>query len=171
VSFLELAKKRCSVRRFLPKEVEDEKLMQVLEAARVAPSACNLQPWHIIVAKNPKVRQQLYESYPRDWFAEVPVVLVVCVDRAQSWKRADGKDYGDVDIAIAVDHMTLAAADLGLGTCWLGAFDVEKCSRALQLPRNLEPLVMLPLGYPKQTESPERHKTRRKSLEEFVRWE
>ena len=81
------------------------------------------------------------------------------------------KDYGDVDIAIAVDHMTLAAADLGLGTCWLGAFDVEKCSRALQLPRNLEPLVMLPLGYPKQTESPERHKTRRKSLEEIVRWE
>ena len=140
MSFLELAKKRCSVRRFLPKEVEDEKLMQVLEAARVAPSACNLQPWHIIVAKNPKVRQQLYESYPRDWFAEVPVVLVVCVDRAQSWKRADGKDYGDVDIAIAVDHMTLAAADPGLGTCWLGAFD-EKC-RALQPPRNLEPLML-----------------------------
>jgi nitroreductase len=171
MSFLDLAKKRCSVRSYLPKEVEREKLLQVLEAARIAPSACNLQPWQIIVVQNPEKKMELYESYPRQWFAEAPVILVICGDHNQSWKRHDGKDFADIDIAIAVDHITLAAADLGLGTCWIGAFDEKKCRKALQLPQHLEPIAMLPLGYPEKTESPERHKTRRKSLDEIVTWD
>lgn len=69
------------------------------------------------VIRDQQKKEALYEAYPRDWFVKAPVILVICVDRTQSWKRGDGKDYGDVDIAIAVDHMTLAAADLGLGTC------------------------------------------------------
>lgn len=171
MGFLDVAKKRCSVRSFLSKEVDKEKLLQVLEAARIAPSACNLQPWKIIVVENTQTKMKLYESYPRDWFAEAPIILVVCADRKQSWKRRDGKDYGDVDVAIAVDHMTLAAADLGLGTCWIGAFDDAKCRRVLQLPQHLEPIAMLPLGYPAKVESPERHVTRRKSLDEIVQWD
>jgi len=171
MSFLDIAKERCSVRSYLPREVEEEKLLQVLEAARVAPSACNLQPWQIIVARDPQLKAELAKAYPRDWFVKAPVILVACCDHSQSWKRFDGKDYSDVDIAIATDHMTLAAADLGLGTCWLGAFDPEKCRKALNLPQYVEPVVMLPLGYPAQTDSPDRHRTRRKSLGEIVRWD
>ena len=151
MDFIEIAKKRCSVRSFLPKEVEKDKILQVLEAARIAPSACNLQPWQIIVVQESQLKLELYESYPRDWFAKAPVVLVLCVDHAQSWKRHDGTDYGIVDIEIAADHMTLAATDLGLGPCWLGAFDAVKGSKALQLPQYLEPVIMLPLGYPART--------------------
>ncbi|HHY82826.1 MAG TPA: nitroreductase [Clostridiales bacterium] len=171
MSFLDVAKKRCSVRNYLPKDVEEEKLLKVLEAARVAPSACNLQPWQIIVVRDFQLKLELYESYPREWFAKAPVILVVCVDHSQSWKRFDGKDYGDVDATIAADHMTLAAADLGLGTCWIGAFDANKCRKALDLPGHMEPIAMLPLGYPAKTDSPDRHETRRKSLDEIIRWE
>src|SRR5690554_3223434 len=171
MDFLDLARKRCSVRSFLPREVEREKLLQVLEAARIAPSACNLQPWRIIVVEDSEKKMKLYESYQRDWFVKAPVILVICADHNQSWKRRDGKDFADIDIAIAVDHMTLAAANLGLGTCWIGAFDEVKCRKALQLPKHLELVAMLPLGYPEKTESPERHKTSRKSLEEIVKWE
>ena len=171
MGFLEVAKKRCSVRSFLPREVEREKLLQVLEAARVAPSAVNLQPWQIVVVQDTQLKLELYEAYPRDWFAKAPIVLVLCVDHAVSWKRHYGKDYGDVDAAIAADHITLAAADLGLGTCWIGAFDETKCRKALNLPPNMEPVVMLPMGYPAKTDSPDRHQIRRKSLEEIVRWQ
>ena len=169
MSFLDIAKKRCSVRSYLPREVEEEKLLQVLEAARIAPSACNMQPWQIFAARDPQLKADLVKAYPRDWFARVPVILVICCDHSQSWKRQnDNKDYGDVDIAIATDHMTLAAADLGLGTCWLGAFDPEICRKALNLPQYMEPVVMMPLGYPAQTDSADRHRTRRKPLEDIV---
>jgi nitroreductase len=170
MSFLDIAKKRCSVRDFQPREVEEETLLQVLEAARVAPSACNLQPWQIYVVRDVQMKMELLEAYPRDWFRKAPVILVVCSDHTQSWKRHDGKDYSDVDAAIAADHMTLAAADLGLGTCWLGAFDAVKCRKALNLPQYMEPVVILPLGFPAEMESPDRHLTRRKALEEIVRW-
>ena len=162
--------KRGSVRSFLSKEVDMKSCCKYwkLQELLLLPVT---QPWKIIVVENTQTKMKLYESYPRDWFAEAPIILVVCADRKQSWKRRDGKDYGDVDVAIAVDHMTLAAADLGLGTCWIGAFDDAKCRRVLQLPQHLEPIAMLPLGYPAKVESPERHVTRRKSLDEIVQWD
>ena len=170
MSFLDIARKRCSVRSFLPKEVEEEKLLEVLEAARVAPSSSNFQPLQIYVVQNSQLKMELYETYPREWMAKAPVILVFCVDRSQSWKRYDGKDYGDVDLAIAADHVTLAAADLGLGTCWLGAFHVGKCRKALQLPDSIEPVVIMPIGYPSKLDSPKRHITRRKGIEEICHW-
>ena len=78
MSFLDLARKRCSVRKYLSKEVEKEKLLQVLEAARIAPSACNLQPWRIFVIRDQQKKEALYEAYPRDWFVKAPVILVIC---------------------------------------------------------------------------------------------
>lgn len=167
MSFLELAQKRYSVRSYKDQPVEQDKILQVLEAARTAPSAVNYQPWHFIVAVEEEVKDKISEAYPRDWFRQAPVIIVACGDHDQSWKRNDGKDHCDVDVAIAVDHLTLAAADLGLGTCWVCAFDAEKVHSALELPDNLEVIALIPLGYPKEDRTREK---KRKSLDELVSW-
>lgn len=167
MSFLELAQKRYSVRSYKDQPVEQDKILQVLEAARTAPSAVNYQPWHFIVAVEAEVKDKISEAYPRDWFRQAPVIIVACGDHDQSWKRNDGKDHCDVDVAIAVDHLTLAAADLGLGTCWVCAFDAEKLHSALELPVNLEVIALIPLGYPKEDRTREK---KRKSLDELVSW-
>jgi len=167
MSFIELAKKRYSVRDFKNIPVEREKILQVLEAGRVAPSAVNYQPWHFIVVTDEGVKNRIAEAYSRDWFKKAPVIIIACGDHSQSWKRRDGKDHCDIDVAIAVDHMTLAATDLGLGTCWVCAFDAEKCHKALGLPENLEVIALMPLGYPADKGVPEK---RRKSIEDIVVW-
>jgi nitroreductase len=167
MSFLELAKKRYSVRKYKDQPVEREKLLQVLEAARNAPSACNFQPWHFIVLTDETIKSKVAETYPRDWFKKAPVVIVACGDHSVSWKRADGKDHCDVDLAIAVEHMALAAAELGLGTCWICAFDAKRCHEILALPDNLEVIALLPLGYPEEERIPDKN---RKRLEEIVTW-
>ncbi|NLM37479.1 MAG: nitroreductase [Firmicutes bacterium] len=167
MSFLALTKKRYSVRKFKDQPVEREKLLQVLEAARNAPSACNLQPWHFIVVTEEKLKSEVAQCYARDWFKKAPVVIVACGDHAASWKRADGKDHCDVDLAIAIEHLALAAADLGLGTCWVCAFDARRCHEVLALPDNLEVIALLPLGYPDEETIPEKT---RKSLEEIITW-
>lgn len=168
MSFLELARKRYSVRSFMDREVEKEKIMEVLEAARLSPSAVNYQPRHYIVITEKEQREKILEAYPRPWFAEAPVIIAVCGDYSVSWKRKDGKDHCDIDVAIAVDHMTLAAADLGLGTCWVCAFDAKFAHEALNLPENYEVVALLALGYPQEEEVRE---LKRKSMEEIVSWE
>ncbi|NLC19260.1 MAG: nitroreductase [Clostridiales bacterium] len=168
MSFLDIAKRRYSVRAYEDIEVEKEKLLQILEAGRLAPSAVNYQPVHFIVITDKEQKKKVYETYPRGWLEEAPVIIVACGDHSVSWKRRDGKDHCDIDLAIAVDHMTLAAADLGLGTCWICAFDAEKCRKLLELPDNLEPMVLLPVGYPKGGRLSE---IKRKSLDEIVSWE
>lgn len=167
MSFLELTKKRYSVRKYKDQPVEREKLLQVLEAARNTPSACNFQPWHFIVLTDETIKSKVAETYPRDWFKKAPVVIVACGDHSVSWKRADGKDHCDVDLAIAVEHMALAAAELGLGTCWVCAFDAKRCHEILALPDNLEVIALLPLGYPEEERIPDKN---RKRLEEIVTW-
>jgi len=167
-NFLKLAKKRYSVRSYLDRPVEEEKLQYVLECGRVAPSAANYQPWHIIVVRDPETKKKLGETYPRDWFLKAPVLLVICGDHSSSWKRADNKDHCDIDAGIIGDHMTLAAADCGLGTCWICNFDARKCSRILQIPAHIEPLAYLPLGYPADSEINSARHLVRKKTEEIV---
>ncbi len=168
MSFIDLAMKRYSCRDYQNKPVEKEKILQVLEAGRIAPSAVNFQPWHFIVIADQNVKSKVSEAYPRDWFKKAPVIIAVCGDHSRSWKRKDDKDHCDIDAAIAVDHMTLAAVDCGLGTCWVCAFDAERCHQALNLPENLEVIVLLALGYPADEN---RHiEKKRKSLEEIVSW-
>lgn len=168
MSFLAIAKSRYSVRSFEDKEVEKEKLLQVLEAGQIAPSAVNFQPIHLIVVTEQAEKEKLYQTYKRDWIKEAPVIIVACGDHKTSWNRKDGKDHADIDVAIAVDHMSLAAVDLGLGSCWVCAFDAELCHELLELPENLEVVALLPLGYPKGEKPGE---LRRKKLEELVSWE
>lgn len=167
MSILDIAKKRYSVRSYLEKEVERDKLVQILEAGRIAPSAVNYQPIHLLVITDQKEKEKVAEAYPRDWFKKAPVIIVACGDHSKSWKRNDGKDHCDIDVAIAIDHMTLAATDLGLGTCWVCAFDAKRCHEILELPENLEVVALLPLGYPTGERSNE---IKRQSLEEFVSW-
>jgi len=167
MEFLELAKSRYSLRNYKNKPVEKDKLFKILEAARIAPSAVNFQPWHFIVATETKVLEKLHDVYPREWIKKAPVIVIACSDHNQSWKRgSDGKDSADIDISIAVDHMTLQATELGLGTCWVCNFDVHKCSDLFKLPHHVEPVVLLPIGYP-NIEVPAK---KRKLLDDIVHW-
>lgn len=164
MSFIELVKARYSVRSFSDKAVEQEKLTYILEAARFAPSACNFQPCLFIVIKDKQSRFSFLEVYDKRWFVGAPVIIAVCCDRSMSWKRRDMKEFGDIDAAIAMDHLTLAAAEQGLGSCWIGAFNEHKARELLKLPDHIEPVAFTPIGYPDCTR-PEKH---RKAIRETV---
>ena len=167
--FLELAKNRYSCRKYDARPVEEEQLRLVLEAGGVAPSAVNFQPWHFYVIRGRENLQRLHPVYHREWFRTAPCVIVICADHSQSWKRKeDGKDHADVDVAITTDHMTLQATELGLATCWVCNFYVEKAREILQLPEYMEPVVILPVGYPLDSTNPQRHDEKRKPLAEIV---
>ncbi|MFC2101438.1 nitroreductase family protein [Bacteroidota bacterium] len=168
MNFLELAKKRYSVRSYSEKPVEVKKLNYILECGRIAPSAANYQPWQIFVVRDESMRAKLSTTYGREWFKQAPIVLVFCGDHSNGWKRNDGKDHTDIDVSIIIDHITLAAAEQDLGTCWICNFDAKKCAEILSLPSNMEPIAYLSLGYPaKEPEDPSRH-LNRKTMEEIV---
>jgi len=166
--FLDLARQRYSCRSYDSRPVEDENLEMVLEAGRVAPSAVNFQPWHFYVISEPRDLEKIHAVYHREWFRTAPCVIIVCGDHNQAWKRKDGKDHTDIDVAITVDHMTLQATELGLATCWICNFDPVLTRELLQLPDHLEPAVILPLGYPLDKADPDRHGEKRKPLSEIV---
>jgi len=161
-------KERFSVRSYKDCVVPRETIREILELTSLAPSAVNFQPWHFIVITEEKGLESLRGVYHRQWIQSAPVIIVACVDHRESWKRgSDGHDFGEVDVAIAIDHLTLAATDKGLGTCWVCNFDVPACKKVLQLPDHLEPLALIPLGFP-DTKTPIK---KRKSLNDFVSWE
>lgn len=172
MDFLTLAKNRYSSRKYLEKKIEPKKLDYILEAARIAPSAVNKQPWYFVVITEEPMLQKIKESYRKDWLKTAPAIIIACSDHEQVWKRrSDGKDHADIDIAIAVDHITLAATEQGLATCWICYFDPKQISELLNLPKNIEPAVMLPVGYPADKTDPDRHDTKRKNKEEIIRWQ
>ena len=158
---------RYSVRAYKKElSVEESKLRYILECVRLAPSAVNFQPWKFLILKSAEAKEKIYPFYDRPWFREAPVVIVCCADHAQSWKRRnDGKDHADIDVAIATEHLCLAAAEQGLGTCWVCNFDAEGTRKAFALPDTLEPLALVPLGYPANDEVPEKT---RKPLDEIA---
>lgn len=167
MEFIDIVKSRKSVRSFQKRKVTRELLLEILEAGRVAPSACNNQPWRFIVVDEPSVLRQIREAYPREWITEAPQVIVICGDYQESWKRQiDEKEHCDIDIAIATDHITLMAATKGLGTCWVCNFNPDKVSEALQLPNNIKPIVLLPIGYPREPIGVEEKK--RKKIDDIV---
>jgi len=165
MDFSELIKKRYSVRAYKPNPVEDDALNQVLEAARLAPTAGNRQPFQLIVIHTAGREEGLKRIYNRDWFVQAPLVICACGIPAQGWTRSDGKNYTDVDVAIVMDHLILAATSLGLGTCWIAAFDPTAAREVLGLPDGVEPIVFTPLGYPADQPKPKK----RKASSELVR--
>ncbi|MEM2129248.1 MAG: nitroreductase family protein, partial [Candidatus Bathyarchaeia archaeon] len=157
--FIEVVKTRRSIRRYKPDPVPDEILNEIMEAARLAPSAGHRQPWHFIVVKDPEKKKQLGIS---SWAAEAPIVIVGCGDASVSpiWYM--------VDLAIAFEHIVLAAANFGLGTCWIGKLGVdETIRRVLNIPEHVKVVAVTPLGYPAETPVPKA----RKSISEIVHYE
>ena len=163
----EVIKKRRSVRAYKDTPVPEDKLLSVLEAARLAPSGSNRQAWKFIVVKDKKKRQELAVAAEGQTFvAEAPVIIAAVATMPKPVMICGVPEYA-VDLAIAVDHMTLAAVDEGLGTCWIGAFSQEETRAILSVPAKYRIVALLPLGFPKQPEGP---KTR-KSLNEIVCYE
>ena len=167
MDFLPLAKRRCSVRRYQPRPVEPEKLAQILEAARVAPTAANRQPVKLLVLQGAEALEKLRPC--ADTYG-APLVIAVCADLSRAWTRPfDGKQVGDIDASILTDHMMLQAADLGLGSVWICYFKPDLLQEACGLPEQLEPINLLAVGYPDgPLADPERHQTERVALEELL---
>ena len=154
MSFLELAKARYSVRSFRDEPIEEEKLNMILEAGRVAPTACNFQPQRIYVARSAEAREKL-ASVCRCTFG-APVILVVCYDRERDWKNKllPGYESGETDAAIVCTHMMLEAFELGIGSCWVGYFNPQTVAETLGLPENVTVSALLPMGYPAEDAKP-----------------
>jgi nitroreductase len=167
VEFTQLIRKRYSVRAYRAEPVGEDALRLVLEAMRLAPSASNRQPYQFIVIRTGGREAELRRIYDRGWFVQAPLVICACGLPAQNWVRSDAKNYNDVDVAIAMDHLVLAAANLGLGTCWIAAFDPAAVREVLGLPDGVEPIAFTPLGYPADQPGPKE----RKPLSELVRYE
>jgi nitroreductase len=167
-TLLSLVQQRHAVRSYTSQPIPDSLLQYVIEVARMAPSAVNYQPWTFVVVREPDMLRRLHAVYHREWFNSAPCCIVVCGNHNESWHRgADNKDHCDIDIAIATEHLSLAAAECGLGSCWVCNFDVEACARLLELPSHVEPMVLLPIGYPAASEVPEK---KRKKIDEITVW-
>ncbi len=164
--FKELMRSRYSVREYHENKVDRTLLNEVLNAARVAPSAANKQPWHFVVVDDDEVLDNLRPAYDREWFKGVPCLIVAFANHEESWKRSyDLKDHSDIDVAIAIDHLTLMATQLGLGTCWVCHFKDTIVKEVLNAPEYLEPVAVITIGYPKDLNIPEKN---RKELKEIV---
>ena len=167
--FLKLAADRFSVRAFSDKPVEEEKLCAILEAAKLAPTAKNNQPQKVLVINEPEAIEKLKKCSPCTYGA--PLFLLTCVDHGKVWVRPnDNKDGADVDAAIVQTHMMLEAAELGLGSCWVGMFDAAALREAFNLPEGVEPIALLPVGYPAESAEPAPRHTEYKPMDDMVVW-
>jgi len=163
----EAIKKRRSVRSYKPDPIPEESLRKVLEAARLAPSGHNAQEWKFIVVKDTQKKKKLAEAaLNQDFIAEAPVVIAAVSLNPEAQSTSDVPAYA-VDLAIAVDHMTLQAVEENLGSCWIGAFDQEKVREILEIPENYKVVILLPLGFPADRAGPKIRKT----IEEIVSFE
>ena len=169
MDFQSLSAARYSLRKFSSQPVEQEKLDLILEAARSAPTAHNNQPQRVFVLRSPEALEKADACTAAHFHP--PVILVVAYDPSVSWKReTDGKDHGEIDATIVATQMMLQAADLGLGTTYVGKFEPEKLLAAFPEMKGTTPIALLPLGYPAEGAHPARLHTDRKPMEELVKY-
>lgn len=175
VDIFKVIKERRSIRAYKSELVSDEKLKRVLEAARLAPSACNKQPWKFFVVRDEGLKQKLVAAARGQTFiGEAPVVIVACGLMSESYGEMGGymKSWV-IDVAIAMEHLILVAASLGLGTCWIGAFDEGRVKEILGLGKDMRVLALTPLGRPAEegvVKGLPVGRQGRKRMEEIVEW-
>lgn len=168
MDFIELARdKRYSVRKFKDQPVEREKLLKILEAGRIAPTGCNYQPQRILVIEDKEAMDKIRQCTPCHF--DAPLILMICYDKTTVWKnKVNGTIGGDVDASIVTTHMMLEAAELGLGTTWVGLFHHQKARELFQMPDYLVPVALLTIGYPADDAVPHPWHTKRFDLEHTV---
>jgi len=171
MEYTELINARESIRNYDPtRKVPQDKLDRILNAGRIAPSACNYQPWKFLVVSSGTMLEKVSSSYPREWFKDAPHILIIVGFKDLAWKRKyDGYNSIETDIAIAMTHMILAAENEGIGTCWIEAYDPAVLRNVLNLIDNQVVYGITPLGYPKPGFKKSLVKNR-KSLEEIVEY-
>jgi len=158
---------RRSIRSYKDKPIEDEKLKAILESARLSPSASNRQERKFVVVTDKAMREKLVDAaHGQRFVGQAPVVIVACATETTHIMPCEEPSY-PIDMAIAVDHITLEAVEQGLGTCWIGAFKQDEVKKLLGIPDNVRVVALLPLGYPDGTPDPRP----RKSLDEIVSYE
>lgn len=171
--------RRVSCRDYASDPVPQEHLARILEAARLAPSACNQQPWRFAVVRNPEIRRRIVEEgflpgIKMSWAIDAPVHVVIGMNRSFITHRlaasVSGVNYPWIDIGIAGEHLVLAATELGLGTCWIGWIKPSVITQMLGWPRSIQPAVVITVGYPREGKSSTPLPHRRKALDEIVQW-
>jgi len=170
MEFYKLISQRETLRNFdSKKKIQEDVLTRILNAGRLAPSASNRQPWTFVLVSSDEKLAEVKASYQREWFHDASYILVVIGDKSKSWVRAyDKYNSIETDLAIAMDHMILAAENEGVGACWIIAFDYEKLSKAIGLKENEVIYCMTPLGYPREGYQKHGNKIR-KPLEEVIK--
>ena len=168
MTFLELARSRYSVRAYKPDSIAEETLNQILEAGRVAPTACNYQPQRIYVVRSEENREKLAAVSPCTF--DAPVILVVCfdTDRHAKSRMMPGYTFGAMDATIVCTHMMLQAWELGVGSCWVGMFNDAEVAKVLSLPDNVHVSALLPMGYPAETAKPAAMHSSIRPMEETI---
>ncbi len=164
----EAVKKRYSVREYLDKPVPEEKLILILETARLAPSASNRQEWRFIVVKDKEIKNKLMQAAKGQKFVSQAPIVIACCATDTTHIMSCGQPSYVIDVTIAVDHMTLKATEEGLGTCWIGAFNEDKVKKILQVPKGVRVVELLTLGYPASEPPPRKN---RKNLNEIIMYE
>lgn len=170
MEFLELAKKRYSVRKYSDQKISQDHIELILEAGSVAPTAANKQPYHMLVVNNEEGLSKIKKTAN---IYGAPLAIIVCAKKSEAWTRPyDNKNLADVDSTIVTDHMMLQSASLGLGSLWVCYFDPAILKAEFTLPEDLEPLHILGVGHADEEPlSPDRHTTARKSIKQTVSYE
>jgi nitroreductase len=168
LDIFDLFKSRRSIRSFTSEDISNEDLEKILEAARWAPSAGNIQPWEFIIVRKPETKREIAKAALNQMFIEeAPVVIVVCANEARSsWTYGSrgATLYCIQDTAAAIENILLAACALGLGTCWVGAFHEDEVRRILKIPKGLRPVAIIPIGHPAEKPSPPYKRTLREIM-------
>jgi len=167
MNVFEAIRTRRSIRRYQNKPIEEEKLQQILEAGRLAPSSANRQEWRFVVARDAETRMRLMSAAKNQPFVGQAPVVVACCAQTDRHVMTCGELCYSIDVAIAIDHMTLAAWELGLGTCWIGAFFADQVREILGIPEDVPVVELLTLGYPESVPP----STDRLPLEKIVHYE
>lgn len=163
---LSVCRDRSSVRSYKQDPIPEDIMEYIKECVRLAPSAVNFQPWRFIIVKDENKRQKLQQCYQREWFKEAPCYIIACCVKNEAWiRKQDAKNHGDIDLAIAIEHLCLAAAEQGLGTCWVCNFDVSLFAKGFSLPEDWEPIALIPIGYPADDTSETKEKNRKATQE------